>query len=186
MDIPSRYSPRERGGPPPAIYIEETSRFDRSGRFGHPRPHASNFSPSSIPMSIPNNRRIAEDDAPPPLPPPRFLPGIAPGPPVHDRVPSIDSNASWDSVRRDSENDHMRFRKQEFGRPHQRDEGYHSMNSTLSSIRYVIQCFGGFCSQEYCAVITDFWALQFSRFSPEEAFHVSQSISVQQVCGERL
>ncbi|KAI0440395.1 hypothetical protein F4803DRAFT_471128 [Xylaria telfairii] len=135
MDIPSRYSPRERGGPPPAIYIEETSRFDRSGRFGHPRPQASNFSPSSIPMSIPNNRRIAEDDAPPPLPPPRFLPGVAPpGPPVHDRVPSIDSNASWDSVRRDSENDHMRFRKQEFGRPHQRDEGYHSMNSTLSSI----------------------------------------------------
>ncbi|KAI0451872.1 hypothetical protein F5B21DRAFT_516406 [Xylaria acuta] len=66
-------------------------------------------------MSIPNNRRIAEDDAPPPLPPPRFLPGMAPpGPPVHDRVASIDSNASWDSTRRDSENDHMRFRKQDF------------------------------------------------------------------------
>ncbi|KAI0469258.1 hypothetical protein F4859DRAFT_505551 [Xylaria cf. heliscus] len=85
-------------------------------------------------MSIPNNRRIAEDDAPPPLPPPRFLPGVLPGPPVHDRVPSIDSNASWDGTRRDSENDHMMFRKQDFGRPHHRDEGYHSMNSTLSSI----------------------------------------------------
>ncbi|GAW15857.1 hypothetical protein ANO14919_052790 [Xylariales sp. No.14919] len=134
MEIPSRYSPREPGGPPPAIYIEDSGRFDRSGRFGQ-RPHASNFSPSSIPMSIPNNRRIAEDDAPPPLPPPKYLPGMGlPGPPNHDRIPSIDSNASWDSSRRDSESDHLRFRKQEVGRPHQRDEGYHSMNSTFSSI----------------------------------------------------
>ncbi|KAI1129815.1 hypothetical protein F5Y10DRAFT_276479 [Nemania abortiva] len=86
-------------------------------------------------MSIPNNRRIAEDDAPPPLPPPRFLPSMAPpGPPNHDRFPSIDSNASWESTRRDSESDHLRFRKQDIGRPLQRDEGYHSMNSTLSSI----------------------------------------------------
>jgi hypothetical protein len=137
MEIPSRY-PRESGAPPPAIYIEESGRFDRSDRFGHPRYEASNFSPSSIPMSIPNNRRIAEDDAPPPLPPPRFLPSMAPPAPLHhDRFPSIDSNAGWDSARRDSESDHIRFRKQEVIRPHQRDEGYHSMNSNLSSIGYV-------------------------------------------------
>lgn len=137
MDIPSRYA-REPGAPPPAIYIEESARFDRSGRFGHPRSQASNFSPSSIPMSIPNNRRIAEDDAPPPLPPPRFLPSMAPpGPPNHDRFPSIDSNASWDGARRDVESDQIRFKKQEVIRPHQRDEGYHSMSSNLSSIGYV-------------------------------------------------
>ncbi|KAI8948482.1 hypothetical protein F4801DRAFT_591793 [Xylaria longipes] len=66
-------------------------------------------------MSIPNNRRIAEDDAPPPLPPPRFVPSMAPpGPQVHDRVPSIDSNAGWDSARRDSESDRMRFGKHDF------------------------------------------------------------------------
>ncbi|KAI0874233.1 hypothetical protein GGS24DRAFT_490162 [Hypoxylon argillaceum] len=86
-------------------------------------------------MSIPNNRRIAEDDAPPPLPPPRFLPSMAPpGPPNHDRFPSIDSNASWDGARRDVESDQIRFKKQEVIRPHQRDEGYHSMSSNLSSI----------------------------------------------------
>ncbi|KAI0513094.1 hypothetical protein F5B22DRAFT_637265 [Xylaria bambusicola] len=84
-------------------------------------------------MSIPNSHRNVEDDAPPPLPPPRFIPGFAPpGPPSHDRIPSIDSTASWDS-RRDSDSDHLRFRKKEV-RPHQRDEGYHSMNSTFSSI----------------------------------------------------
>ncbi|KAI0425349.1 hypothetical protein F5Y09DRAFT_335058 [Xylaria sp. FL1042] len=86
-------------------------------------------------MSIPNNRRIAEDDAPPPLPPPRYLPGMGlPGPPNHDRIPSIDSNASWEGTRRDDEGDPLRFRKQEISRSHQRDEGYHSMNSTFSSI----------------------------------------------------
>ncbi|KAI0202687.1 hypothetical protein F4808DRAFT_69785 [Astrocystis sublimbata] len=134
MDIPSRYSPREPGGPPPAIYIEESSRFDRNGRFGHPRTQASNFAPSSIPMAIQNARRTAEDDAPPPLPPPKFLPGGPPGPHFHDRIPSIDSNASWDSSRRESEGDVMRFRKQDYGRHPQKDEGYHSMTSNLSSI----------------------------------------------------
>ncbi|KAI0406360.1 hypothetical protein F4802DRAFT_606327 [Xylaria palmicola] len=84
-------------------------------------------------MSIPNSRRIAEDDAPPPLPPPKFLPGMGPpGPPNHDRIPSIDSNASYDSTRRDSDSDPFLFRKQDYGRPLQRDEGYHSMNSNLS------------------------------------------------------
>ncbi|KAI8634421.1 hypothetical protein F5Y19DRAFT_487830 [Xylariaceae sp. FL1651] len=139
MDIPSRYSPREPGGPPPAIYIEESGRYDKSGRFGKSRPQVSNFSPSSIPMSIPNRGRIAEDDAPPPLPPPRFLPSMGlPGPPNHDRFPSIDSNASWEGPRRDSEGDQLRYRRQDgdriMGRPNQRDEGYHSLNSTVSSM----------------------------------------------------
>lgn len=134
MDIPSRYS-REPGAPPPPIYNDEPGRFDRSGRFGHPRHPASNFSPSSVPMSIPNNRRIAEDDAPPPLPPPKFLPGLGPpGPLNHDRFPSIDSNASWEGVRRDSESEQIRFGKQHVTPLHQRDEGYHSMNSPFSSI----------------------------------------------------
>ncbi len=35
---------------------------------------------------------------PPPLPPPKYLPGLGlPGPPNHDRIPSIDSNASWEA-----------------------------------------------------------------------------------------
>lgn len=148
MDIPSRYS-REPGAPPPPIYNDEPGRFDIPGRFGHPRHPSSNFSPSSVPMSIPNNRRIAEDDAPPPLPPPKFLPGLGPpGPLNHDRFPSIDSNASWEGVRRDSESEQMRFRKQNVTPLHHRDEGYHSMNSPFSSIRYV---FSGPCSQEYRA-----------------------------------
>ncbi|GAP88586.1 putative C2H2 finger domain-containing protein [Rosellinia necatrix] len=133
MEIPSRYSPREPGGPP-AIYIQEMGRLDGPSRFGRPPPQGSSFSPSSIPMSIPNNRRIAEDDAPPPLPPPRFVPGVGPpGPQTHDRFPSIDSNASWEGSMRDSGGDHLQFRKQDVRRP-QRDEGYHSMASTLSSL----------------------------------------------------
>ncbi|KAI3323897.1 hypothetical protein HD806DRAFT_522432 [Xylariaceae sp. AK1471] len=89
-------------------------------------------------MSIPNNRRIAEDDAPPPLPPPKFLPGMGPpGPPNHDRFPSIDSNASWEGMRRDSAGEQITFKRQDIdrtiGRP-QRDEGYHSLNSTFSSM----------------------------------------------------
>lgn len=86
-------------------------------------------------MSIPNTRRIAEDDAPPPLPPPRFLPGMGlPGPQNHDRFPSIDSPESWEGSRRDSDGDVIRFRKQEVARQLPRDEGYHSMNSTISSL----------------------------------------------------
>ncbi|KAI2642341.1 hypothetical protein GGS21DRAFT_301160 [Xylaria nigripes] len=90
-------------------------------------------------MSIPNNRRIAEDDAPPPLPPPRYLPGTVPSvPPGQDHFSSFDSHASWESMRRDGESDLARFTKQggdrTAGRPHQRDEGYHSLNSTVSSI----------------------------------------------------
>ncbi|KAI1820116.1 hypothetical protein F4861DRAFT_533911 [Xylaria intraflava] len=96
-------------------------------------------------MSIPNNRRIAEDDAPPPLPPPRYLPGAGPpgppaplGPSSHDHFSSLDSHASWDSMRRDGDSDQLRFMKQStdrtIGRLHQRDEGYHSLNSTVSSI----------------------------------------------------
>ncbi|KAI0181559.1 hypothetical protein GGR52DRAFT_567779 [Hypoxylon sp. FL1284] len=138
MEIP-RYAPREPGGSPPAIYIQSSNRFDGyggSGRSAMP----SRFSPtlaSSTPMPISNSRRRAEDDAPPPLPPPKFLPGLAqPGPVRHDRIPSIDSNASWDSTRQDSEYDRPRFGMSDHDhgpvRPH-RDEGYHSLNSTISS-----------------------------------------------------
>jgi hypothetical protein len=139
MEIPSRYSPREPGGPPPAIYID-----DNPARFGRSRPQGSSFAPSSIPMSIPNNRRTADDDAPPPLPPPRILPGVGPPgprvPPTHDRLSSLDSGASWEGMRRDSAGDQLSFKRQDvdrtFGRP-QRDEGYHSLNSAFSSIGYV-------------------------------------------------
>ncbi|KAI1438948.1 hypothetical protein GGR50DRAFT_685030 [Xylaria sp. CBS 124048] len=90
-------------------------------------------------MSIPNNRRLAEDDAPPPLPPPRYVPGTGPsGPPKPENFSPYDSNAGWGSMRRDGESDQSWFRKQStdrsVGRPHQRDEGYYSLNSTVSSI----------------------------------------------------
>ncbi|XXG97263.1 hypothetical protein Hte_003559 [Hypoxylon texense] len=89
-------------------------------------------------MPISNSRRIAEDDAPPPLPPPKYLPGLAqPGTFRHDRIPSIDSNASWDSTRQELEHDRPRFGRNDHDhgpmRP-QRDEGYHSLNSTISSL----------------------------------------------------
>ncbi|KAI1324085.1 hypothetical protein F5Y16DRAFT_315295 [Xylariaceae sp. FL0255] len=131
MEIPSRYTPREPGGPPPAIYID-----DKAGRFGNSRSHSSNFSPSSIPMSIPSNRRIVEDDsAPPPLPPPRFLPGMEPSNHHHhhDRVPSNDSNASFDSFKREREEEKLQFQKKPVARSYLRDEGYHSLTSNGSS-----------------------------------------------------
>ncbi|KAI0013163.1 hypothetical protein F4779DRAFT_625346 [Xylariaceae sp. FL0662B] len=132
MEIPS-YAPREPGGGPPAIYIEGSKRLNHFG--GPSRP--SEFSPSlaSIPMSIPNSHRLAEDDAPPPLPPPKFIPGMGlPEPSRHDRVPSIDSNASWDSSRRDWERFGRRDSEQGAVRLVPRDEGYHSLNSTVSSV----------------------------------------------------
>ncbi|KAI1506355.1 hypothetical protein F5X99DRAFT_462 [Biscogniauxia marginata] len=140
MEIP-RYAPREPGGPPPAIYIEGTNRYNQFGGSTRSRMPSSKFSPTlaSVPMSIPNNRHLAEDDAPPPLPPPKYVPisGLA-GPPSHDRIPSIDSNASWDSPRRDVENDGSRLSRiendQGFMRRQHRDEGYHSLNSTVSSL----------------------------------------------------
>ncbi|KAI1076363.1 hypothetical protein F5B20DRAFT_322505 [Whalleya microplaca] len=132
MEIPS-YAPREPGGGPPAIFIEPSKRLNHFG--GSSRP--SEFSPSlaSIPMSIPNSHRLAEDDAPPPLPPPKFLPGMGlPESSRHDRVPSIDSNASWDSSRRDWERFGRRDSEQGAVRSIHRDEGYHSLNSTVSSL----------------------------------------------------
>ncbi|KAI1812003.1 hypothetical protein GGS20DRAFT_56423 [Poronia punctata] len=142
MDIPSRY-PRGGAGaeaPPPAIRIE-----DQSGRFSHSRAQGLGFAPSSIPVSIPNLRRTADDDAPPPLPPPRYVPSMGlPGPPNHDRFPSIDSNASWDSGGgRDSGCDPDLFKKHDIdrtvGRPHHRDEGYSSLNSTGASMGHSAQ-----------------------------------------------
>ncbi|KAI5863540.1 hypothetical protein GGS23DRAFT_538817 [Durotheca rogersii] len=137
MEIP-RYAPREPGGPPPAIYIEGASHFDHHGGPGRSRPQPSRYSPAlaSVPVSIPNLRRRAEDDAPPPLIPPKYIPGLEqPGSVRHDRIPSVDSNASWESSRHDLEHDRPRFGRcdsdQPIVRPH-RDEGYHSLNSTMS------------------------------------------------------
>ncbi|KAI0393560.1 hypothetical protein F5Y17DRAFT_466827 [Xylariaceae sp. FL0594] len=89
-------------------------------------------------MSIPNHRRVADDDAPPPLPPPRFLPGMGPtGPPGHDHFPPSDSYASWNSSGRDSGCEPGLFRKldsdRRYGRPSHKDEGYHSLTSIFSS-----------------------------------------------------
>ncbi|KAI1442485.1 hypothetical protein F5Y02DRAFT_261092 [Annulohypoxylon stygium] len=140
MDIP-RYVSREPGGSPPAIYIQGSNHFDHYGGSGrsHIQSGFSQTLASSTPMPISNRHRIAEDDAPPPLPPPKFIPGL--GQPLqptrHDRIPSIDSNASWDSTRQDPEHDRPRFGRtdNEHGivRP-PRDEGYHSLNSTISSL----------------------------------------------------
>ncbi|CAJ2504295.1 Uu.00g116890.m01.CDS01 [Anthostomella pinea] len=53
-----------------------SKRFDQSGGSNRSRVPASNLSPAlaSIPMSIPHIRHLAEEDAPPPLPPPRYVP----------------------------------------------------------------------------------------------------------------
>ncbi|KAI1339936.1 hypothetical protein F5Y15DRAFT_59644 [Xylariaceae sp. FL0016] len=139
MEIPSRYAPREPGGPPPTIYIEDSNRHSRFGTPGHSQ-FLSKFSPTlaaSIPMSIPN-RQLAEDAAPPPLPPPKFLPGMGPSaPPEHNRIPSIDSNGSWDSPKRDGRSERSGFGRHETdsgSRRTHRDEGYHSLNSPYSSL----------------------------------------------------
>ncbi|KAI0853947.1 hypothetical protein F5Y00DRAFT_63160 [Daldinia vernicosa] len=139
MDIP-RCAPREPRGSPPAIYIEGSSHLDHyagSGR-SHMQSRFQSSLASSTPMPISNSRRLAEDDAPPPLPPPKYLPGLGqPAPTRHDRIPSIDSNASWDSTRQESEQDRPPYGRSDndrgIGRSH-RDEGYHSLNSTISSL----------------------------------------------------
>ncbi|KAI0479149.1 hypothetical protein GGR56DRAFT_665011 [Xylariaceae sp. FL0804] len=141
MEIPSRYAPREPGGPPPAIYIESSSRLDDFSAPGRSRIRSSRFPPTSdsIPMSIPNQREPPEDEfAPPPLPPPRYPYAMGlPGPPRHDRIPSDHSNGSWDSPRRDSDIERSRLGREGHGpssrQPH-RDEGYHSLTSTVSSL----------------------------------------------------
>ncbi|KAI0025231.1 hypothetical protein F4780DRAFT_420830 [Xylariomycetidae sp. FL0641] len=139
MEIPTRYAPREPGGPPPAIYIDSSNRFDHFGGSSRSRP--SNFSPTlaSVPVSIPSSRHLAEDDAPPPLPPPRYAPIMGlPGPPRHDRIPSLDSSTSWDSLKREVGHEQPRLGRRESdqgtSRPLHRDEGYHSLNSTYSSL----------------------------------------------------
>lgn len=136
MEIP-RYAPapREPGGGPPAIYVEHPSnRFD-SGRSHNTH---SAFS-SSIPMSIPSSGYTAEDLAPPPLPPPKFFPHMQPPPPdfKHERGRSFDSNGSWESPRRESVQERMGFGREsgpQGGLPRfpPKDEGYHSLNSTVS------------------------------------------------------
>ena len=90
-------------------------------------------------MPIPNNRHTAEDDAPPPLPPPKFLPGMGPPPPEikHERGQSLDSNGSWESPRHEPDRGRMSFGR-EAGPPGgalrfpHKDEGYSSLNSTVS------------------------------------------------------
>ncbi|RYP57534.1 hypothetical protein DL769_009424 [Monosporascus sp. CRB-8-3] len=134
MEIPNHAQiPREPGGGPPAIYLERPGRFDLQR-------HSQIFSPSSIPMPIPNNRHTTEDDVPPPLPPPRFPLGMAPPPAVkHERGLSFDSNGSWESPRQEPERDRQMGYSREAGaqgafRFPPKDEGYHSLNSTASLV----------------------------------------------------
>ncbi len=89
-------------------------------------------------MPIPNRYRTAEDDAPPPLPPPKFLPGMPLPDFRHERGPSLDSNCSWEGPRRGSEQERTGYGR-ESGAPGggplrfpHKDEGYHSLNSTVS------------------------------------------------------
>lgn len=90
-------------------------------------------------MPIPHYRQTAEDIAPPPLPPPKYLPNMAPPLPEfkHERGPSLDSNGSWDSPRQGVEQDRMSYGREtgmQGGLPRMppKDEGYHSLNSTVS------------------------------------------------------
>ncbi|KAH7040185.1 uncharacterized protein B0I36DRAFT_370979 [Microdochium trichocladiopsis] len=88
-------------------------------------------------MSIPS-RSIPEDDvAPPPLPPPRFLPELnSQFEPRHQHTSSLDSRSSWDSPGHSPDQDRPRFERKNSDtatiRPVQKDEGYHSLNSTSS------------------------------------------------------
>jgi len=137
MEIP-RYAPREPGGGPPSIYIDQASRIDRFGASRCSSSHSARFAPSSIPMSIPS-RTIPEDDvAPPPLPPPRYIHDLgASFEPRHQHTSSLDSRGSWDSPSHSPDQDRPRFERKNSDtgtiRPMQKDEGYHSLNSTASA-----------------------------------------------------
>lgn len=137
MEIP-RYAPREPGGGPPSIYIDHSSRLDRLGASRCSPSQSSGFAPSSIPMSIPG-RPLSEDlRAPPPLPPPRYLPELNSSfEPRHQHTSSLDSRGSWDSPSHSPDQDRPRFERKNSDagtiRPMQKDEGYHSLNSTTSS-----------------------------------------------------
>ncbi|KAI0136756.1 hypothetical protein BJ170DRAFT_29814 [Xylariales sp. AK1849] len=140
MEIPPRYAPREPGGGAPSISI---NRFDHYRDSSRTRPSPSRFSPGSVPMSIRDNRPIREDDiAPPPLPPPRFAPT---GPPFehpqapfanrHSRDLSRDSEtSSYGMLGQSVEADRPDFKRHMSDRTIRpdRDEGYHSLASTLS------------------------------------------------------
>lgn len=144
MEIPPpRY--REPVGGPPPIYIESSNHFDRFRNSGRPHAYASRFSPTlaSIPMSIPESRQSIEDDhAPPPLPPPRFVP--LGGPPPHAYPESLNrhsrnpSGGSWKteassfgSPRRSLERERPDNRRRTSDRTikPERDEGYHSFDT---------------------------------------------------------
>lgn len=175
MEIP-RYAqtPRESGGGPPAIYIERPSRFEP----GRPSMHSSGFSPSSVPMPIPSNHHTAEDVAPPPLPPPKFLPGMAP-PPLdtkHERGQSFDSNGSWDSPRQELDRSRLGFGREagQHGAPRfpHKDEGYSSLNSTIS-FGYALLQKGSWLSIVVSLACAKILYSQVSRFTTETAFHVA-------------
>lgn len=89
-------------------------------------------------MSIPDNRPIVEDDfAPPPLPPPRYVGG----PPFeqiqhsfanrHNR--ELSETSSYGSLGQSPESDRPYFKRHTSDRTIKidRDEGYHSLASTL-------------------------------------------------------
>jgi hypothetical protein len=113
----SGFAPREPGGTP-SIYLESSNRH-----YGENIPRPYEFA-GSIPMGIPDKCHQTEDQiAPPPLPPPRYAPlGSAN---QHNRDISRESVSSYGSL--DSPELGQWARK-----PYDnRDEGYHSLASTL-------------------------------------------------------
>lgn len=139
--------PPSRSGPPP-IYIQQPpNHFDRSRGADGPRPYASAFSPSfaSVPKAIPGRYTTEDMKAPPPLPPPRFAPvngllepGSSYNTPHHRRDESEESLRSFRSESSgfgsmDVDPPSFMLKQSDETVKPDRDEGYHSLASTLGS-----------------------------------------------------
>ncbi|KAK6845330.1 c2h2 finger domain containing protein [Apiospora arundinis] len=133
MEAP-RYAPRA----PPPIYIDDRTRGN-SGR-GHSS-YPSAFSPTlaSNPMSIPNNRPRTENDiAPPPLPPPRYVPVDGPSLEITRQPPRDNFEGSFklgsrgfESPGHSLDTDGPNYMRRESLKSI-KDEGYHSLASTMN------------------------------------------------------
>lgn len=95
--------------------------------FGSSASFDDGFSPSTMsrPMSIRGSDQV--QGAPPPLPPPRYVPGVA-GPPPNER-PIGEKEYQHDPPSHGSSFDHLSFEHRAHPHKHELDEGYQSLDT---------------------------------------------------------
>lgn len=145
MEIPR---PRDHGGLPTILYNDDHYPSSPRGFNSSHRPagFSSRFSPTlSGAMSIPN--APSYDEAPPPLPPPRFVPVEGPQPDHSNYLRREEYNDSvygslGESLRSSGSmyDDRSGYKSRDHSAPVRgRDEGYASLSSFASS-RYCFSC----------------------------------------------